>query len=417
MFHGGSAFDWDAAKSEWGGARPLGRRKASGGHQGFTQLTRSDPDTIAVQAMSVRRDRAGRQLWYLALELPTEGHAAHTHITGIVSGLSARGWRVTLWHPPSRKRRGPARRLLDSVSTQARLIRRRDRPDVLYVRGHFASLPTVIWAKLRRVPLVIEVNGPATDVLSSWPGARPIVPLIRASSDLQLRLSTMAIAVTAELCQSARAAGAKRCHVVSNGADVDLFAPSAATSYVLPSAFVSFTGTLATWQGINSLLEAMDSPAWPPGVSLVVIGDGALTDLVRAKASVDARLTYLGRLPPRDVGGIVAKSLCAIAPKSARFHARTGVVPLKLFEAMACGVPVIVSDLPGQAGIVSRYGCGFVIPPDDAGAIADAVATVVNDLELARAMGERGRAAAVAEFSWDAAADRTHDVLVGLARN
>lgn len=377
--------------------------------------TRSNATAIVTSA--VPRDSSGRELWYLALELPTAGHAAHTHITGIVTGLSARGWKVTLWHPPPRgRRRGPARRLLDSASTQARLIRRRDRPDVVYVRGHFASLPTVIWAKLRRVPVVIEVNGPATDVLSSWPGARAVLPLIRASSMLQLRLSTLAIAVTAELCESSRAAGAKRCHVVPNGADVNLFAPSATTAHMLPPAFASFTGTLATWQGINSLLEAMDCPTWPPGISLVVIGDGVLTELVRAKAGVDSRVAYLGRLAPRDVGGIVAKSLCAIAPTSARLRARTGVVPLKLFEAMACGVPVIVSDLPGQADIVSQYGCGLVVPSDDPSAIASAVATLAGDIEQARLMGERGRAAAVAEFSWDAAADRTHDVLVGLAR-
>ncbi|MEO8462859.1 MAG: glycosyltransferase family 4 protein [Chloroflexota bacterium] len=371
--------------------------------------------------MSVRHDRASRTLWYLCLELPIEGHASHTHVTGIIKGLSARGWRTTLWHPPSRAGvRGPARRLLDSLTTQARLLLRRDGPDVMYIRGHFASLPTVVWARLRGVPVAFEVNGPYTDVLSSWPRARWVLPLIRASAYLQLRLSTLVIAVTPELCRSSSAAGARQCHVVSNGADVELFTPSASTAstaQILPTKFVSFAGTLATWQGIDTLLAAMDRPTWPPDVSLVIIGDGVLTDVVRAKAEVDPRVTYLGRLPPRDVSGIVARSLGAIAPKSAQLHARTGVVPLKLFEAMASGVPVVVTDLPGQADIVSAHACGIVIRPGDPSAIAGAVATLAGDPELARQMGERGRTAAVAEYSWDASAGRTHEILVGLARD
>ena len=101
---------------------------------------------------------------------------------------------------------------------------------------------------------------------------------------------------------------------------------------------------------------------------------------------------------------------------SGGLRAPTGVVPLKLFEAMACGVPVVVTDLPGQADIVSRYRCGLVVPADDPVAIADAVATLARDEPLARLMGQRGRRAVVDHYSWDAAAGRTHETLLGLPR-
>ena len=357
----------------------------------------------------------GRVLWYLCLELPTEGQAAHTHVFGILHGLAARGWDTRLWSPRRRRgRRGAVRRLADSVLVQFGMIFQRKRPDVLYVRGHFASLPALLWARLRRIPVVLELNGAGTDVLSSWPRARRLLPLLDASIDWQMRLCTTAIGVTAVLGEWALEHGARSSHVVGNGADTELFSPDATTTQPLPETFVNFTGTLAKWQGIDSLFAAMDDPGWPMGVDLVVVGDGVLADVVRERADADPRVRYLGRLPHGEVGGVVARSLAALSPMYLADRMLIGVVPLKLFEAMACGVPVIVTDLPGQADIVTGSDCGVVVPPNDPPAIAAAVARLAADPALARALGGRARAAAVERYSWDAAAGKTHAIIVEL---
>jgi glycosyltransferase involved in cell wall biosynthesis len=361
------------------------------------------------------RGRTKRSLWYLCLELPTEGQASHTHVMGILRGLPPRGWMTRLWHPPARRgARGPIRRLFDITALQARLMFRRARPDVLYVRGHFASLPAVLWARLRRVPVVWEVNGAGDDVLSSWPSVRPILPLLRASVAWQIRLSTAVISVTPALAQWATTNGARDSYVVGNGADTDLFSPLASTSADLPARFVNFTGTLARWQGIDAVFEALDRPAWPVGVELVVVGDGVLADVVRARSASDERVRYLGRLPHREIGGIVARSLAALSPMHTAERVRSGVVPLKLFEAMACGVPVIVSDLPGQADIVAATECGIVVPPNDPDAIAEAVARLAAEPDVASSMGQRARQAAVDRYSWDAASGETHLILAAV---
>jgi glycosyltransferase involved in cell wall biosynthesis len=357
----------------------------------------------------------GRSLWYLCLELPIEGQASHTHVMGILRGLDARGWTTRLWSPkPRAGRRGAARRLFDSMTLQARLNFQRKRPDVLYVRGHFASLPTLICARLRRIPVVWELNGAGTDVLSSWPRARRILPLLNASADLQMRLSTTAIGVTPALAHWAEEHGARTSHVVGNGADTQLFSPGASTTATLPDRFVSFTGTLTKWQGLDSVFEAIDRPTWPRDIALVVIGDGVLADVVRERSVADPRVKYLGRLPHGEVAGVVARSLAALSPMYAADRVQIGVVPLKLFEAMACGVPVIVTDLPGQADIVNINACGIVVPPNDPEGIAEAVAKLAEQPDLARSMGKRARVAAVDRYSWDAAAAKTHGILVKL---
>ena len=355
-----------------------------------------------------------RTIWYVSLELPREGDASYTHITAILRGLTARGWRSRLWIPAHRPgRRGAARRLRDAIVTQMRLFSQKARPDVLYVRGHYAALPSVIWAKLRRVPVVVEVNGPPTDILSSWPRLRVLMPFLTWAGTWQIRLASAVIAVTPELAHIAADQGAGRVFVVSNGADAELFAPAErrrrARDLGVPKKFVSFTGTLATWHRIDTLLDAVTAPAWPSDVSLVVIGDGVMADFVRRGAEANPRIIYMGRLSQSDVARVVARSLAAVSPMSTG-----GRSPLKLFEAMACGVPAIVADMPGQADIVLETGCGLVVPGGDPEAIADAVAKLAADSSLAREMGRRGRIAAETKYSWDAAAGTTHDILVDL---
>jgi len=85
--------------------------------------------------------------------------------------------------------------------------------------------------------------------------------------------------------------------------------------------------------------------------------------------------------------------------------------PLKLFETLACGIPVIVSDLPGQADLVRAGRCGLVIPGNDPAALARAVAQLAAAPDEAREMGRRGAALVRAEHSWRARAIEIDKVL------
>ena len=85
--------------------------------------------------------------------------------------------------------------------------------------------------------------------------------------------------------------------------------------------------------------------------------------------------------------------------------------PLKLYESMACGVPVIASDVVGISEVVTASGCGILVPSGDASAIADAATRLLGDPALARRMGERGREAAVECYSWAARARQRRDVV------
>jgi glycosyltransferase involved in cell wall biosynthesis len=90
----------------------------------------------------------------------------------------------------------------------------------------------------------------------------------------------------------------------------------------------------------------------------------------------------------------------------------TGLAPLKLFESLASGIPVIASEMPFQAEIVRNGACGYVVQAGDSAELARAVAKLAADEAGALEMGKNARAVAVRDHSWLARARDTHDVLI-----
>jgi glycosyltransferase involved in cell wall biosynthesis len=85
--------------------------------------------------------------------------------------------------------------------------------------------------------------------------------------------------------------------------------------------------------------------------------------------------------------------------------------PVKLFEILACGVPAVVTDYPGQADLIRAEKCGVVVPPYDAQALAQAVADLAGDPARAAALGRTGHEMIVRAHSWDERAERTAQIL------
>jgi glycosyltransferase involved in cell wall biosynthesis len=98
-----------------------------------------------------------------------------------------------------------------------------------------------------------------------------------------------------------------------------------------------------------------------------------------------------------------------------RYHdATVAVMPsleegfgLPLAEAMAAGLPTVATRVGGMPEIVVEGETGLLVPPADADALAAAIVRVLADPELARRLGNAGRARAVERYSWDVIADAT----------
>lgn len=92
-------------------------------------------------------------------------------------------------------------------------------------------------------------------------------------------------------------------------------------------------------------------------------------------------------------------------------------VPVKLFEYMSCGKPVIVSNLPGIRNVVESTGCGLTVNPSDADSIAAAIQYLLDNPEIAATMGDNGRQATEATYNWGVAEGILYEVMQSLARS
>ena len=356
------------------------------------------------------------RLVYLTLEAPREGQASYTHVHEMIGGLKTRGWDIQLYQPPyTRQPVSPhlLMRLVLCMGLQIRLWLGWRRGAIIYVRGHYLAFPTAVLARILNVPIFHEINGPYEDVFISHPGLNRVRPVLIWMQRVQYRWATGLVAVTDELCRWAmQESGGVACQLISNGANTALFHPDAPSPPGVPERYVVFFGGLARWHGIPLMLDAINHPDWPDAVHLVVIGDGQCSALVHDAALRNPKIHAVGRVTYRNIPPYVAHAMAGLVPISnPGRRSETGLLPLKLFETLACGVPAIVTDFPGQADLVRGAACGLVVPPDDAGALARAVATLAGDAAIVQTMGRRGRALVVADHSWDARAAQTDAML------
>lgn len=349
----------------------------------------------------------GRRLAYLSLETPLLGQAAYTHIHEIVAGLRERGWRVELIVAEgggASAASGLWARALGYWRAQKLLWRSLPQQDAVFMRAHFAALPLSWICQRRGIPVFQEVNGQPGDVMTTYPWLRAIGALLRYSYRAQLRWADHVFAVTDGLaCWAQEQSGHTRVSVVANGANVRVFHADG----LRPDGegrYVAFVGGLAAWHGIATMIAATRDPAWPEDVRLIVIGDGVERDAMR-HAELGKRVTWLGRRPQKEAAAYLRGAVAALSVTEDRSgHLGSGVAPLKLFEAMASGTPVIVSDLPYQKDIVLAHETGLVIPMGDAAALARAVARLATNPQEARRLGANGADYVAAHASWAARA-------------
>jgi len=331
-------------------------------------------------------------------------------VTSVVLG-PARDAPATVMGAGSADRSLP-RRLLAVRRAATRAGRKTDVVDV-----HFAlyGLLPVLTTRLRRLPLVVHFQGPWAEESALARGRQPIVMAIKRAVEGAVYRRARAVVVLSEafgrIIIDRYGVNPALVHVIPPGVDLSRFSvgdqSAARTRFTLPSdAFVVVTARrLDPRMGLDVLLEAWEEvQRILPNAVLLVAGDGAerKTLAIRAARLADpSGVRLLGQISDDDLVRLYQAADCSVVPT--RALEGFGLVTL---ESLACGTPVVVTDVGGLPDGMRGLDPSLIVPPDNPGALTrrllEAAQGNVPDRASCRTHAER--------FGWDEIA-RVHGQL------
>jgi glycosyltransferase involved in cell wall biosynthesis len=267
--------------------------------------------------------------------------------------------------------------------------------DFVYERHALGATAAALFCRRANVPLFLEVNAPLVEEAREHRG-HVATPRELAGETFVLATAQEVFAVSAPLADwlAGRGVERRKLHVTPNGVDLEQFRPTRTRPAGLdlpPNAFViGFHGRLRPWHNFPLLAKAFELLAmrgYP--VHLLAVGEGAFHEAVAPE--LRSRVSARGWRSAGDLAAHVATFHAlplSYAPGAACYFS-----PLKLLEAMACGVVPVVPELGDLPAAVDFGRAGIVVPPGDARALADALAGLIEWPEvrerLARAAVER----------------------------
>jgi glycosyltransferase involved in cell wall biosynthesis len=189
--------------------------------------------------------------------------------------------------------------------------------------------------------------------------------------------------------------------VIPNGVDCGMFVPGAASGNPGGRTTVLFVGRFHQQKNLPFLLEQMARlhKAAPNSWRLVLVGDGEERDSVE----IIIRSLNLGSITTLH-GWQNDKAALVVLYQQADVVVNPSVyegMPNVVLEAMACGLPVVASRVPGNDSLVIPRETGLLFTLGDGNAFCAALQELRDNPSLARALGEAGRRRAEAGFSWD----------------
>ena len=302
------------------------------------------------------------------------------------------------------------RRALANNDELRKLLATQPSYDFIYERYSLWSHGAMDFAAASGVPGLLEVNAP---LIEEQDQHRGLVDRAKATQVAERVFNSAATVLTVSdevasyVCRFVR--HPLRVHVVPNGVDPSRFGPDVcATRPAREGIFtVGFVGNMRPWHGLPLLVEAVEIlHRRAPDTRLLLVGGGQEHETVRADVSrrklADAT-AFTGAVDRDEIPGLLASMDVAVAPYPQRpdFY----FSPLKVYEYMAAGLPTVASAIGQLNQIIHHEQTGLLVPPGDAGALADAIDRLRHDPTSRRRLGRAARQYVMRHHTWDAVVD------------
>jgi glycosyltransferase involved in cell wall biosynthesis len=284
------------------------------------------------------------------------------------------------------------------------------RPDVVMERYHNFGGEALTAAQRARAIAVLEVNAPVID----HPGSRKalldralIVQPMRRWREHLCRLADIIVSPSAKILP--QDTPRDRICLLEWGADTDRFRPDAPgqAPYQRPAVdlLAVFAGAFRSWHGAVHLVRAIRElrRRGETRIGAVLIGDGPELRAARAEAAGLDGIVFTGALPHAQMAAALAAADVGVAPFDPSRHAALSLgfywSPLKLFEYMAAGLPVVAPAIDRIPALVHHGVEGILYDPQKPGSLADSLA-MLHDVDLRHRLGAAARVRAVRDYSW-----------------
>ncbi len=380
------------------------------------------------------------EILYVSREDVPGDHGGAVHTWQVASLLARLGHGVTLLsHRPSgaarEEEREGVRVLRAAMSVRGRnlpllaLPRLRDlrgrRFDVAMERFDTFGGLAAIHSWRSGAPLVLEVNYPhLEEMLWKWGqrgglqrAARPLLRLLAAWNLWQFARARAVIAPRPSIVPEPHRDKVERVHW---GANTEEFTPPASGAETAElrarlgiegREIVVSHGSFQPWHGLTVYPEVVAQvTARAPGTVFLFLGRSrglqAIEQEVRARGLAGS-CRFAGPVEFAQVPRYLGLASLALAPFAVRAYPplqRFGFFwsPAKVFEYMACALPVVTTDQDYLRQVVAAEGAGVCVAEDDASAMATAIVELLGDAGRRQRLGRAGREAATARYSWQA---------------
>jgi glycosyltransferase involved in cell wall biosynthesis len=287
----------------------------------------------------------------------------------------------------------------------------RERPDVIYVRRMNSVLPGLISGLIRAV-FFFEVNDDPYQ--KAYHEGSKLAFSIRAflsefSDEINLRLCSRALVISQGVIDKIRARSPKvaadKLILMPSGSNVDLFRPLdmdvCRTSLGIDqeSKCICFSGTLLKHQGVGVLVDAVPAIiARHPSAHFYILGEGPMKDpwiMRAAEQNLADVFHFVGEVDYEMMPVWLGAMNVCVAPFLPSAGLRS---PVKIFDYMACGKPVVASSIAGTTDIFADSGAVSLVPSGDSKMLANAINELLTNRGQAKEMGEKGRAFVVEKY-------------------
>lgn len=282
--------------------------------------------------------------------------------------------------------------------------------DLIYERYSLWSYSAMEYAQTKGIPGILEVNAPLIEEQAKH---RILVDRENAQS-VAKRSFTAASTIVAVSEQVkdylTKYVTGEKIRVIPNGVNRDRFSlPLLPTFPTNPKTFVvGFVGSLKPWHGLSILTDAFARlHQRVPQARLLIVGDGPERSNIEADLStlkLKSAVRFTGAVTPDRIPGMLASMNVAVAPypESADFY----FSPLKVYEYMAAGLPVVASQIGQLSELIEDGANGMLCPPGDAEALAKALELLWRSPELRTQMGNAALHLVLERHTWDAIAEQ-----------